>query len=153
MEDRDPVDAVRAAVAALNDGDIQGYLGSFDCSSLRWVAGLDQPLSLADVSNGLKQLVTAFENLHLKRICSLATGNLLVRGGGWPGGTRWSISEFRPGEVHRRRDLRGLPDSRQPVGDNLDLRGPRPALSANRWPEGRGHVTPEIPARSCWIRR
>jgi predicted ester cyclase len=66
MEDRDPVDAVRAAVAALNDGDIQGYLGSFDRSSLRWVAGLNQPLSLADVSNGLKQLVTAFENLHLK---------------------------------------------------------------------------------------
>jgi predicted ester cyclase len=65
MEDGNAVDAVRAAVAALNDGDIEGYLGSFDPSCLRWVAGLDQPLSLADVSNGLKQLVTAFENLYL----------------------------------------------------------------------------------------
>jgi predicted ester cyclase len=65
MEDSEPVDSVRAAVAALNDGDIQGYLGSFDPSCLRWVAGLDQPLSLTDVNNGLDQLVTAFEDLHL----------------------------------------------------------------------------------------
>src|ERR1039458_809669 len=65
MDDSKAVESVRSAVAALNDGNIQGYLGSFDPGCLRWVAGLDQPLSLAEVSNGLEQLNTAFESLHL----------------------------------------------------------------------------------------
>jgi hypothetical protein len=59
------VDAVRSAVAALNDGDIDGYLGYFDPSCERWVAGFAQPLNVGDVGDGLRQLDAAFEGLHL----------------------------------------------------------------------------------------
>jgi hypothetical protein len=82
MEDSNPVDAGRAVVAALNNGDIQRYLGSFDPSCLRRVAGLDQPPSLADVRNGREQLITTFEDRYLHEVCCLATGNSPVLGGG-----------------------------------------------------------------------
>ncbi|MDQ1461133.1 MAG: SnoaL-like polyketide cyclase [Actinomycetota bacterium] len=59
------VTAVRAAVAALNAGDIDGYLGYFDSSCGRWLAGNAQPLTLTDVGDGLRQLHGAFEGLHL----------------------------------------------------------------------------------------
>jgi hypothetical protein len=39
MGDSKAVDAVRSAVAALNNGDIDGYLGYLDPSCKRWVAG------------------------------------------------------------------------------------------------------------------
>jgi predicted ester cyclase len=60
-----PVDAIRAAVVALNSGDIDGYLRHFDPSCKRWVAGFDQPLTLADIRGSLHQLRGAFESLHL----------------------------------------------------------------------------------------
>jgi predicted ester cyclase len=59
------VGSVRSAVAALNGGDIAGYIGYFDPSGLRWVAGVDRPLSLAEVHDGLVKLRTAFEDLRL----------------------------------------------------------------------------------------
>jgi predicted ester cyclase len=59
------VDAVRSAVAALNDGDIDGYLRHFDPSCQRWVAGLEKPLTLAEIGDSLRQLHGAFEGLHL----------------------------------------------------------------------------------------
>jgi predicted ester cyclase len=65
MDDNEAVGSVRSAVAAFNDGDIQGYIQAFDPSCLRWVAGVDQPLSLADVHDGLKKLHSAFEGLRL----------------------------------------------------------------------------------------
>jgi predicted ester cyclase len=65
MGDNGAVRAVRSAVAAFNDGDVRGYIGSFDTSCLRWVAGVDQPLSLADVHDGLQKLQSAFEDLRL----------------------------------------------------------------------------------------
>ena len=48
-----PADTVRSAVAALNDGDIDGYLRYFDPSCQRWVAGLGRPL---DGSRGRRRL-------------------------------------------------------------------------------------------------
>jgi predicted ester cyclase len=57
--------SVRAAVAALNDGDVDGYLGHFDPSCLRWADGLAQPLSLSAVEEGLRQLNAAFEGFRL----------------------------------------------------------------------------------------
>jgi hypothetical protein len=39
MDNGKPADTVRSAVAALNDGDIDGYLRYFDPSGQRWVAG------------------------------------------------------------------------------------------------------------------
>ena len=65
MAESRAVTAVRAAVAALNAGDIDGYLGDFDSESRRWVAGFAEPLTLAEVGDGLRQLHAAFEGLHL----------------------------------------------------------------------------------------
>jgi predicted ester cyclase len=59
------VAAIRAAVAALNSGDIDGYLQHFDPSCMRWVAGLDQPLSLTQIRDSLHHLRGAFEALYL----------------------------------------------------------------------------------------
>jgi predicted ester cyclase len=65
MADSKAVDAIRSAVAALNDGDVDGYLGHFDPSSPRWVAGLAEPLTLSDIRDNLFQFQAAFEGLHL----------------------------------------------------------------------------------------
>ena len=65
MGDPRAVEVVRSAAAALNGGDIDGYLGHFGPSSKRWVAGFPQPLTLTDVSGGLRQLHAAFEGLVL----------------------------------------------------------------------------------------
>jgi predicted ester cyclase len=66
MDDSQAVDSVRAAVAALNDGDIDGYLGHFEPSCPRWADGLAQPLALSDIGDNLRQLHAAFEGLHLE---------------------------------------------------------------------------------------
>jgi hypothetical protein len=65
MGDGNAMAAVRSAVVALNDGDIDGYLKYFDPSCLRWVAGFAQPLTLADIADSLRQSHAAFEGLHL----------------------------------------------------------------------------------------
>jgi predicted ester cyclase len=65
MSDSKPVDAVRSAVRALNDGDIDGYLRHFDPSCPRWVSGLQQPLTLDEISDNYRQLQDAFEGLRL----------------------------------------------------------------------------------------
>ncbi|MCU1426867.1 MAG: hypothetical protein JWL83_867 [Actinomycetia bacterium] len=65
MGDSTAVDAVRSAVAALNDGDVDGYLSYFHASCGRWAPGFAQPLTLTDVRDGFLQLHDAFEGLHL----------------------------------------------------------------------------------------
>ena len=65
MSESKAVDAVRAAVAALNDGDIDGYLRHFEPACRRWIAGIAQPFALVDVGDGLRQLWAAFDGLHL----------------------------------------------------------------------------------------
>jgi predicted ester cyclase len=60
-----PVDVIRIAVHALNDGDLDGYLGYFDASCERRVVGFEQPLTLTDVETGFRQLDAAFEGLRL----------------------------------------------------------------------------------------
>jgi predicted ester cyclase len=59
------VDAVRSAVTALNDGNIDGYLAHFDPSSKRWIGGVETPLSLTDIGDNLHQMQAAFADLHL----------------------------------------------------------------------------------------
>ena len=59
------VAAVRAAVAALNDGEIDGYFRHFDPACPRWIAGFAEPMSLADVRDGFEQLRNAFAGFHL----------------------------------------------------------------------------------------
>jgi hypothetical protein len=53
MGESKAVDAVRLAVAVLNGGDVDRYLGYFEPSCKRWVAGFEQPLTLADIGDGL----------------------------------------------------------------------------------------------------
>jgi hypothetical protein len=63
--DDDPIRAVRTAVAALNQGDADGYLAHFDPSCPRWFAGADAPVSLDVVAQGIKDLIEAFDDVHL----------------------------------------------------------------------------------------
>ena len=58
-------DLIRASVAALNAGDVEGYLAGFSGDALRWVSGLDAPLTLNDIRANLVLLTTAFDGLHL----------------------------------------------------------------------------------------
>ena len=58
-------DLIRESVAALNAGDVEGYLARFSSDSLRWVSGLDTPLTLNDIRANLALLTTAFDGLHL----------------------------------------------------------------------------------------
>jgi predicted ester cyclase len=61
----DAVDAVRSAVSALNDGDIEGYLAHFEPSSKRWIGGVPTPLVLTDIEDNLHQMQAALADLHL----------------------------------------------------------------------------------------
>jgi predicted ester cyclase len=58
-------DLIRRSVAALNRGDVDGYLAGFSPNCVRWVPGLDTPLRLSDVAANLRQMSTAFDHLHL----------------------------------------------------------------------------------------
>jgi predicted ester cyclase len=58
-------DLIRRSVAALNGGDVDGYLAGFSPTCLRRVSGLDTPLTLSDIEANLRQMVTAFDGLHL----------------------------------------------------------------------------------------
>jgi hypothetical protein len=58
-------DLVRRSVAALNQGDVDGYLAGFSRTCVRWVSGLDAPLGMADVATNLRQMSAAFDGLHL----------------------------------------------------------------------------------------
>jgi predicted ester cyclase len=52
-------------VDALNRGLVEEYLRSFSAESLRWVDGIDAPISLTEVDSNLRHLLSAFEGLHL----------------------------------------------------------------------------------------
>jgi predicted ester cyclase len=65
LSDSPEVDLVRRAVAALNAGDIEGYLSGFAPDCLRWVGGLGIALTVPDIRDNLVQLFAAFDELHL----------------------------------------------------------------------------------------
>lgn len=65
MGDDKGVDAIRAAVSALNAGDVEGYLANFEPSCLRRVPGVDDPRTLDEIRDDLGQLFGAFDPLHL----------------------------------------------------------------------------------------
>jgi predicted ester cyclase len=65
MDTSKAVDAVRSAVTALNEGNIDGYLAHFEPSSTRWIGGAATPLSLNDIGDNLRQMQAAFADLHL----------------------------------------------------------------------------------------
>jgi hypothetical protein len=49
-------DLIRRSVAAFNAGDAEGYLAGFSPDSLRWVSGLDTPLTINDIRANLTLL-------------------------------------------------------------------------------------------------
>ena len=65
VSDGDAVQAVRSAVAALNEGDVEGYLSGFSPSCLRWVAGTDVPRTLDEMRSDIAELYGAFDRLDL----------------------------------------------------------------------------------------
>jgi predicted ester cyclase len=81
---------VRRAVAALNSGDIEAYLSGFALDCLRWVSGLDVPLTVPDIRENLRQLSAAFDRLHLHE-------DLLFGGGGHVC-ARWTLTGIHTGE-------------------------------------------------------
>jgi predicted ester cyclase len=81
---------VRQAVAALNDGDIEGYLSGFTLDCLRWVGGLGLALTVPDIRDNLVQLFAAFNELHLDE-------DLLFGGDGHVC-ARWTLRGIHTGE-------------------------------------------------------
>jgi predicted ester cyclase len=71
---------IRRSVAALNAGDIDGYFQGFCPNALRWVNGLDTPLTLQDVRANLTLLTAAFDQLHLREdLLFGASGHVCAR--------------------------------------------------------------------------
>jgi predicted ester cyclase len=81
---------VRRAVAALNDGDIEGYLDGFAPDCLRWVGGLGLALTLPDIRDNTRQLFAAFDEFHLDE-------DLLFGGDGHVC-ARWTLRGVHAGE-------------------------------------------------------
>jgi predicted ester cyclase len=81
---------VRQAVAALNRGDIEGYLSAFALDCLRWVGGLGVALTVPDIRENLTQLFAAFDELHLDE-------DLLFGGDGHVC-ARWTLRGVHTGE-------------------------------------------------------
>jgi predicted ester cyclase len=81
---------LRRAVAALNEGDIEGYLSGFAPDCLRGVGGLGLTLTVPDIRENLRQLFAAFDALHLDE-------DLLFGGNGHVC-ARWTLRGVHTGE-------------------------------------------------------
>lgn len=84
------VDAIRSAVRALNSGVVEEYLQHFDHSCLRWISGFESPLTLAEVSDNLRQLRDAFGTLLLEEEHLFGSGRLVC--------ARWRLRGVHQGE-------------------------------------------------------
>jgi predicted ester cyclase len=91
------VNTIREAVAAMNRGDIDGYLHHFEPSCLRWMAGLDDPVPLAVIEDGMRQLDAAFDPLVLVEEALFGEGPLVC--------ARWCLTGTHV------RDFMGIPAS------------------------------------------
>jgi hypothetical protein len=60
-----PVDVIQSAVGAFNIGDIDGYLRFFEPGCRRWIVGFDEPLTIGQVGDSLRELAAVFAPLHL----------------------------------------------------------------------------------------
>jgi steroid delta-isomerase-like uncharacterized protein len=65
MEDTPSVATVRAAAAAFNRGDVDGYLGSFGSACSRWIVGFDTAMGPQDLRENVVQLLLSFDDLEL----------------------------------------------------------------------------------------
>ncbi len=90
MEESGQVEALRAAVGALNVGDAAGYLRAFTPTSLRWVPGIERPFTLVDIAENVDQLLSAFTGFVL--------GEELLFGDGRHVCARWRMRGTHTGE-------------------------------------------------------
>ena len=90
LSDTSEVNLVRRAVAALNDGDIDGYVDAFALDCLRWVGGLGLALTVPEIRANIEQLFAAFNGLHLDED--------LLFGGGVHVCARWTLRGIHTGE-------------------------------------------------------
>lgn len=101
VSDRGRIGVVRAAVGALNGGDVDGYLAHFEPSCLRWLAGFEQPLPLAEVEGSLRQLSAAFNPLRLEEEALFGSDDLVC--------ARWVLRGMHVN------DYLGIPASRREI--------------------------------------
>jgi len=90
VSDNREVNLIRRAVAALNAGDIEGYLGGFAPDCLRRVGGLGVALTVPDIRDNIGQLFASFDELHLDE-------DLLFGGDGHVC-ARWTLRGVHTGE-------------------------------------------------------
>lgn len=74
MAESHTVATVRRAVAALNAGDVAGYIAYFDPECPRWSPGMDEPAPLSLIRESSEMLLTALEGFHLEELQLLGTG-------------------------------------------------------------------------------
>jgi predicted ester cyclase len=66
------------------------YLAGFSPGCLRWVNGLETPLTMSDIEASLRQMVEAFDHLHLRE-------DLLFGGSGHVF-ARWTLQGVHTGQ-------------------------------------------------------
>jgi predicted ester cyclase len=86
----DGVALVRAAVDALNRGDIDGYSAHFAPGCVRWTLGGGVPVSPIEVAVVLRDLHRAFRGFHLHEELLLGCGSHVV--------ARWRSTGVHEGE-------------------------------------------------------
>jgi steroid delta-isomerase-like uncharacterized protein len=62
------VGAVRRAVAALNDGDVDGYVNAFAATCTRIIPGTTEPLSIEEVVAGMQVFASALDDFRLEEV-------------------------------------------------------------------------------------
>jgi predicted ester cyclase len=90
MTDNGHVEAVRAAVAALNARDSDTYLQAFTPECLRWVPGMPEPFPLGDIAANIAELYRAFDGFRLHEDALFGEGRHVC--------ARWRMTGTHAGE-------------------------------------------------------
>jgi predicted ester cyclase len=86
----DLVGRIRAAVAALNRGDVDTYAASFDPACLRWGNDTETAVPAADIAESLRQMHAAFEGFTIGEELLVGCGDHVV--------ARWRVTGTHTGE-------------------------------------------------------
>lgn len=68
------VTAIRAAVAQLNAGDVDGYLAAFTADCRRWLPGLADPVDRSDLRLSLDPVMRAISGFRLEEMVLFGQG-------------------------------------------------------------------------------
>jgi predicted ester cyclase len=74
MAELPTVETLRRAVAALNEGDVSGYIAYFRSDCPRWSPGMDEPAPLSLIRESSEMLLVALEGFHLEELQLFGTG-------------------------------------------------------------------------------